>query len=59
VRARSLMTINPKIVASEMPAIDALLSMEKLSITSLLIVNADGKPIGVLHLHDLLKAGLM
>jgi len=59
VRARSLMTIDPKIVASEMPAIDALLLMEKLSITSLLIVNADFKPIGVLHLHDLLKAGLM
>jgi CBS domain-containing protein len=33
--------------------------MEKFSITSLLIVNADSKPVGVLHLHDLLKAGLM
>jgi arabinose-5-phosphate isomerase len=59
VRAQSLMTVHPKTVASDMPAVDALLLMEKFSITSLLIVNADSKPVGVLHLHDLLKAGLM
>jgi arabinose-5-phosphate isomerase len=59
VQARTLMTSNPKVVAAEMPAIDALLLMEKFAITALLMVNADDKPIGVLHLHDLLKAGLM
>jgi arabinose-5-phosphate isomerase len=58
-RARTLMTVHPKTIASEMPAIDALLLMEKVSITSLLIVNAESKLLGVLHLHDLLKAGLM
>jgi arabinose-5-phosphate isomerase len=59
VQARTLMTSNPKTVAAELPATDALLLLEKFAITALLIVNADDKPIGILHLHDLLKAGLM
>jgi arabinose-5-phosphate isomerase len=58
-RAQALMTRSPKTVAGDMPAVEALLLMEKYAITALLIVNAASAPIGVLHLHDLLKAGLM
>jgi arabinose-5-phosphate isomerase len=58
-RARELMTTYPKIVESTTTAGEALALMEKFSITSLLIIDPDTKPIGVLHVHDLLKAGLV
>jgi arabinose-5-phosphate isomerase len=58
-KARELMTRHPKTVALATPAVEALALMERCSITSLLIVDADARPIGVLHVHDLLKAGLM
>jgi arabinose-5-phosphate isomerase len=57
--ARELMTRHPKTVGLATPAVEALALMEKYSITSLLITAADERPIGVLHVHDLLKAGLM
>jgi arabinose-5-phosphate isomerase len=58
-KACEIMTRHPKTVAETLPAVDALALMEKFSITSLLIVDETGKPTGVLHIHDLLKAGLM
>jgi arabinose-5-phosphate isomerase len=58
-KARELMTKHPKTVELAMPAAEALAVMEKYSITSLLIVDAEVRPLGVLHVHDLLKAGLM
>jgi arabinose-5-phosphate isomerase len=57
--ARALMTRHPKTVELDTPAVEALALMEKYSITSLLIIDTDARPIGVLHVHDLLKAGLM
>jgi arabinose-5-phosphate isomerase len=54
-----LMTKHPKTVELATPAVEALALMEKYSITSLLIIDAGARPIGVLHVHDLLKAGLM
>jgi len=58
-KARELMTKHPKTIALATPAVEALALMERYSITSLLIADADARPIGVLHVHDLLKAGLM
>jgi arabinose-5-phosphate isomerase len=58
-KARDLMTEHPKTAELATPAVAALALMEKYSITSLLIIDADARPIGVLHVHDLLKAGLM
>ena len=58
-KARDLMTAQPKTVDEMTSAADALALMEKFSITSLLIVDVTQKPTGVLHVHDLLKAGLM
>lgn len=57
--ARELMTRHPKTVEGATSAVEALALMEKFSITCLLIIDAATKPIGVLHIHDLLKAGLM
>jgi arabinose-5-phosphate isomerase len=58
-KAGELMTRHPKTIELATPAIEALALMEKYSITSLLIIDSDAKPIGVLHVHDLLKAGLI
>lgn len=58
-KARDIMTTNPKIVDKQELAAKALQIMEKYSITSLLIVDQDYYLIGLIHLHDLLKAGII
>jgi arabinose-5-phosphate isomerase len=58
-RASELMTPHPKTVTTDASASEALALMEKYSITCLLIVGEDANPIGVLHVHDLLKTGLL
>ena len=58
-KAKEVMTINPKTVAQNDFAASALHLMEKYSITALAVVDDDNKPIGVVHIHDLLKAGVV
>ncbi|MCK8141419.1 KpsF/GutQ family sugar-phosphate isomerase [Flavobacterium sp. I-SCBP12n] len=56
--AKDIMTINPKITTSEAMVVEALNIMEDFSITQLVVVdNGDYK--GVLHLHDILKEGIV
>lgn len=58
---RDVMTRNPRTIEKEALAAQALQVMEQYSITSLFIVAASGlkKPEGIIHLHDLLKAGMV
>lgn len=57
-RAEEVMTHRPKTVTANMLAVKALTIMEKYSIT-VLVVSDEGNNIhGVIHLHDLLKAGI-
>ena len=56
--AKDVMTVNPKTVTGENFAAKALHLMEKYSITALAVIDDKNKPIGVLHIHDLLKAGV-
>ncbi len=53
-----VMTKNPKTIKPTELAAKALHLMEKYSITALAITDNDQKPVGVLHIHDLLKAGV-
>jgi len=53
------MTKSPKTVKADSYAASALHLMEKYSITALPIVNEVGEPVGVVHIHDLLKAGVV
>lgn len=55
---KEVMTKNCRTIPLGMLAAEALAIMHKHSITSLVVINTDNKPYGVLHLHDLLKAGL-
>jgi arabinose-5-phosphate isomerase len=58
---QDVMTRNPRTIEKEALAAQALQVMEQYSITSLFIVAASGlkKPEGIIHLHDLLKAGMV
>ncbi len=56
-KAKDLMSRNPKTIPADALAARAVAMMEQHSITSLFIVENEGrKPAGVVHLHDLLKA---
>lgn len=51
--ARDCMTGNPKTIPQDELATAALARMEKLKITSLIIVDDDHSLLGVIHIHDL------
>jgi arabinose-5-phosphate isomerase len=58
-RVRDCMTPHPKTIDKDALAAKALEVMERYAITSLLIVDPKGNPEGVIHLHDLLRAGVV
>lgn len=56
-----LMTGAPRTIASDTLAIDALEQMEVNKpgpITQLFVVDRNGRPVGVIHIHDIIRAGL-
>ena len=57
-RADEIMTRNPKVVKSNVLAVAAIELMENFNITQLIVIDDSRKPVGMLHLHDLVKAGL-
>ena len=56
--ARDIMTKNPKLVQANAMVIDAFQVLEDFKITQLVVVKNDTY-IGVLHLHDILKEGII
>lgn len=56
-KAENLMTTSPIFVRSDILASEALSIMNNKSIT-ILPVNKHGKVIGIIHIHDILKAGV-
>ena len=57
-RAAECMTAGPKTIGAEELAAKALAMMEG-RITSLVIVDTAGRPAGVIHLHDILRAKIV
>ena len=55
---KDVMTKEPKRISAKDYGASALNLMEKYSITALAVVDETNKPIGVIHIHDLLKAGV-
>ena len=59
-KASDIMTRDPKTIGADSLAAEAVALMEKFSITSLFIKAGDSeRPQGIIHLHDLLKAGIV
>ena len=60
-RAREVMTRNPKWIAPDALAARALAVMEEHAITVLVVMKGMGKggrkPLGIIHIHDILRAG--
>lgn len=56
--AQDIMTKNPKVIQSKDMVVDALNILEDFSITQLIVVD-DEQYQGVLHLHDILKEGII
>ena len=62
-RAGDVMTRGPKSIASDMLASDALMFLNDAKITAAFVVNRldlahPARPVGIVHIHDLLKYGL-
>ncbi len=57
--AGEVMTTNPKIISPDALAYTAARKMEEYKITALIVVDEDKRPIGVIHLHDLMKANVI
>lgn len=53
-----VMSLHPKTIQQHQLAAEALELMEKYKITSLFIVSEEKKLIGIIHMHDLLRAGI-
>jgi arabinose-5-phosphate isomerase len=56
-RTGEIMTAGPKTVAPDLLASAALELANASSITALFVVE-DGRPVGIIHIHDLLRAGV-
>ena len=59
-RAGELMTANPRTIGPDTLAGDALREMtaSERPITTLFVVDHDRRPVGILHIHDLLRSGV-
>ncbi|MBA7616522.1 KpsF/GutQ family sugar-phosphate isomerase [candidate division WOR-3 bacterium] len=57
--AGEIMTFNPRTVKKEELAINAVKLMEAYGITSIPVVNTTNRPIGIIHLHDLMRLGIV
>jgi arabinose-5-phosphate isomerase len=56
--ASQAMTRNARTAAPDALAADLLALMNQVQITTIFVVDPENRPLGILHLHDLLRAGL-
>lgn len=57
--AAEVMNKNPKTIDQNQLAVKAATVMQEHRVTSLLIVDKDRKPVGIIHLHDIMQAGVL
>lgn len=58
-RAAGVMSASPRTIAPDALASQALRLMESHKITSLVVAGKDQRPVGVVHLHDLWRMGMV
>ncbi len=56
---KQVMSPNPKTIHQDILAAESLGIMEERSITALIVEDDDHHPVGVIHMHDLLRAGVV
>ena len=57
-KVREVMIRYPKTITKDKLAAEALKEMEEFGITSLIVTNEKEQPIGIVHLHDIMRAGV-
>ena len=57
--AGAFASLDPATIGPEMLAADALAQMHASRITVLVVVDDNRRPVGILHMHDLLRAGIV
>lgn len=57
--AGEVMTVSPQTISADELAAKALSIMESCSITALIVPDDNGKPVGIIHLHDILRQGIV
>ncbi len=57
--ASDIMNPNPKRILDTEYAVTALQLMRANSITQLIVVDADGRYLGIIHIHDILREGII
>ena len=55
----TVMTRAPKTIGPDALASEALEQLNALKITSLFVIDEDRRPVGLVHIHDLLRIGLI
>jgi arabinose-5-phosphate isomerase len=58
-KIEQIMSKNPKTIAHNILAAEALNIMESYKITALIVTDLNRKPIGIIHIHDILRAGVV
>lgn len=57
--AKDIMGINPKTIKKDELAVNALEMLRHNNITQLIVIDSENKYAGIVHLHDLLKEGII
>jgi arabinose-5-phosphate isomerase len=57
--AKDVMTANPVAIPTHTLAVEALAMLEQRKITSIVVIGADRRVVGVVHLHDLWRTGMV
>ncbi|MBS0642898.1 MAG: KpsF/GutQ family sugar-phosphate isomerase [Proteobacteria bacterium] len=59
-RVKDIMTLTPRTIGPDALAVEALhiMNAPDRPVTALFVVDTDSRPVGILHVHDLLRAGL-
>ena len=57
-RAREVMTPDPRRIAPDALAVEALEMVNRLRITALIVADEEDRPVGLVHVHDLLSLGV-
>lgn len=57
-KVEDLMTRNPKTIKGDALVTSALATLNSFNISALIVTDADNKPEGIIHLHDLLRIGV-
>jgi arabinose-5-phosphate isomerase len=58
-RVAEVMTLNPRTISPDKLAAEAVQMMDQHKINGLLVVDAEGRLVGALNMHDLLRAGVV